>query len=225
MAGTANIGNLSLVLPSLSGIVTDHESGVILVGAVVTLTQGTTTCTATSGADGYHFTAGAACPLTAGPATVTVSLKGYQDAVAAPTILDSGPTVQDLALSTADLLITKSDGKTSAQPGEVLNYVLSIENQGDIAATGVVVTDTLPAYLTYVADNAGVTPAALGGGVYAWALADLAPGATVSFTLQAQVATSLPDGTTRLANYAKVSAATSRIGTGPTTKSQTSTMW
>ena len=65
------------------------------------------------------------------------------------TILDIGPTTQNLALGTADVLITKDDGKSTVAPGEPLDYVIALVNQGSITATGIVVTDTLPLYLEY----------------------------------------------------------------------------
>jgi len=203
VAGDANTGNLTLVRPSLSGVVTDLGSSVALVGATVTMTQGSEVCTTTVGAGGaYGFVAGAGCNLTAGPASVSAALTGYQSVMAAPAILDTGPTQQDLALGTADVLITKDDGKSTVAPGERLDYVIALVNQGSITATGIIVTDTLPAYLEYV----GASPSAANSapGVYVWTPADLTPGNMVSFTLQARVAISLPDGATRLGNYANL---------------------
>ena len=207
-AGAANIGNLTLVRPSLSGIVTDLGSGVTLVSATVTITQGVTVCTAATGAGGaYSFEAGAACALTAGPATVTVAAKGYQATTAAPTILDSGPTTQNLALATADLLITKSDRQTTAQPGEILDYQIAIVNQGTLTATGIIVTDTLPAFTSYFSDTTGVAAAIPSANVYAWRLpTELAPGESTAFTLRARVAVSLPNGATTLLNYVTLTA-------------------
>lgn len=205
VAGAANIGNLTLVQPSLSGFVTDLGSGVPLVGAVVTMTQGSEVCTTTVAEGGlYRFVAGVGCALAPGPATVVASLRGYQNAAATPTILDTGPTFHDLAPGTADLLILKDDGKNTVAPGELLDYVITLINQGSITGAGVIVTDTLPAYLEYVASSPPASnPAA---GIYVWTPADIAPGEIVSFTLQARVAISLPDGVIGLSNYANLTA-------------------
>jgi uncharacterized repeat protein (TIGR01451 family) len=209
MAGAANSGNLTLVRPSLRGAVIDLGSGVALVGATVTITQGANVCTTTTETGGaYSFVAGAACGLTSGPATVAAATTGYQTTTATPTLLDSGSTTQNLALATSDLLITMSDGQTTAQPGAVLDYLLTVVNQGNITATSVIITDTLPTYLAYVDDDASVAPTTNPeADIYAWALGDLAPSATLSFTLRAQVAISLPDGATNLANYANLTTA------------------
>ena len=208
-AGAANSGNLTLVRPSLSGAVTDLGSGVALVGATVTITQGATVCTATTASGGaYSFVAGAACALTSGPATVSAATTGYQTTAATPTLLDSEPTTQNLALATTDLLITMSDGQTTVQPGAVLDYLVTVVNQGNITATSVIVTDTLPTYLAYAEDDASVEPTTNpGSAIYAWAFGDLAPSAALSFTLRAQVAISLPNGATSLTNYANLTTA------------------
>ncbi|MCX6032418.1 MAG: carboxypeptidase regulatory-like domain-containing protein [Chloroflexi bacterium] len=204
-AGVTNVQDLALVRPSLSGVVTDLGTGVPLVGATVTLTQNSTTCTTTTGAGGaYSFVAGTACNFTAGAATVTASQTRYQDASASPTILSAGPTTQDLALGTTDLLITKTDSQTVAEPGDTLSYVLTVVNNGSITADAVTLKDVLPAYLTYVSDDSGVTPVESPAGTWTWSLGSLAKDASKTFTVQAKLASSLPDGTTALSNYAKV---------------------
>ncbi|MBI4934401.1 MAG: DUF11 domain-containing protein [Actinobacteria bacterium] len=49
-----------------------------------------------------------------------------------------------------DMAITKTDGVTTARPGDTLAYVLEVHNHGTQAATGVTVTDTLPTGVTFV---------------------------------------------------------------------------
>lgn len=211
VAGASTTQNLVLTPLSLTGVVTDLGTGVPIVGATVTFTQGATTCSATTGAGGaYTFTHGTACPLLAGPASVSAAFVGYEAAGATPTILATGPTTQNLALGTADLVVTKTDGVSEAHPGETLSYVLTVVNNGSITAYGITLDDTLPTYTTYVSDDSGVSPTPPGSGVlyYRWALGSLAPGATKSFTLQALVASTLPDGTTGLSNYAYVNTTT-----------------
>jgi uncharacterized repeat protein (TIGR01451 family) len=211
VAGVTNIQDLTLVRPSLSGVVIELGAGVPLVGATVTLTQGANTCTTTTGAGGaYSFVAGTGsptCNFTAGAATVSAAQTNYQSATAYPAILSTGPTTQNLPLSTADLLITKTDGQTVAQPGETLNYVITIVNNGTLTANSVTLTDTLPTYLSYKswATNDSEIEVGSSANPYTWALGNLAAGASKSITLTAMVTTSLPNGTTALSNYANVS--------------------
>jgi len=203
-AGVTNSQDLALFRPSLSGVVTELVNGVPIVDATVTFTQGSTTCMTTTGAGGaYTFitTGGSACLLAAGAAKVTATVARYQDASATPTILSTGPTSQDLYMGTADLLITKSDSKTTVKPGETLSYVLTVVNNGSIAAASVILDDIFPSYLTYVSDDSGITKTESPSGTYHWTLgSSLAPGASWSFTVQARVASALPDGTTTISN-------------------------
>ena len=210
VAGATATQGLALAPVSLGGVVTDLGTGVPVVGATVELRQGAVTCTATTGAGGtYFFEHTATCPIVAGAATVTASATGYQDASASPTILSTGPTTQDLAMGTADLLITKTDGKTTAQPGETLVYTIAIVNQGSVAAAGIDIRDTVGSHLTLVSDDSGLTRNDLGGGVYQWTgAADLPVGGSLTFHVTIEVASALPDGTTSLSNYVKATTTT-----------------
>ncbi len=213
-AGVTNVQDLALVRPSLSGVVTDLGTGVPILGATVTVTQGATVCTTTTGAGGaYSFTAGVGdpvCNITSGAATITASAARYQTVSHAPvTILATGPTTKDLGLGTADLLIMKDDGKTTVQPGETLSYVLTVVNNGSITAENVKMVDTLPAYLSYVSASGtgwGCSPNGTSTIITCTVnTGSIAEGVSMSVTLVAKVATTLPDGTTRITNYAHVS--------------------
>lgn len=57
-------------------------------------------------------------------------------------------TITNDDLPTADLSITKSDGSATYTPGGSATYVITVSNAGPDAATGVVVTDNLPAGVT-----------------------------------------------------------------------------
>jgi LPXTG-site transpeptidase (sortase) family protein len=86
-----------------------------------------------------------------------------------------------------DLVITKDDGFTVASPGQVITYTLTISNVGTQDATGVVVTDTLPANTTFVsASDSGAYNNITG--VVTWPAFDLAAGApAVTRTVTIQV--------------------------------------
>ncbi|MBN1147026.1 MAG: DUF11 domain-containing protein, partial [Anaerolineales bacterium] len=53
--------------------------------------------------------------------------------------------------------IQKSDGLTNVEPGDTLTYTLQIQNSGSAAATNVVITDVLPAYVTPIGATTPVT--------------------------------------------------------------------
>ncbi|MFN8499639.1 MAG: isopeptide-forming domain-containing fimbrial protein [Anaerolineae bacterium] len=55
--------------------------------------------------------------------------------------------------ASVDLVLTKSDGGITAQPGDVVQYTLSYRNVGDRDAVGVKITETVPAHSTFDAAN------------------------------------------------------------------------
>ncbi len=54
-----------------------------------------------------------------------------------------------------NLNVTKTDGRSSANVGDTLNYTISITNSTNVAATNVTVTDSLPSGLTNVSAGNG----------------------------------------------------------------------
>lgn len=75
---------------------------------------------------------------------------------AAQAICDFAFQVVNLPCSLeADLALTKSVAPTSVAPGDNAVFTLTVTNNGPSNATNVVVTDTLPAGLTYVSNDCG----------------------------------------------------------------------
>jgi uncharacterized repeat protein (TIGR01451 family) len=106
------------------------------------------------------------------------------------------------AVSAPVLSFTKSANLASALPGNALTYTLTYTNSGPGAATGVTVTDTLPAELTYVTGTSfpGSIPLVVGstGGspnrqILTWTVGSVAgSGTTGSISFQALVASPYP---------------------------------
>lgn len=208
VAASTTIQDLMLQHVTLDGVLTDLGSGVPIAGATITVTQGAVTCVTTTGEGGtYHF-GYPDCPLVAGPATVSAAATGYEDASSGTAILALGPTLQDLAAGNANLLVTKDDAQTVVVPGQVVDYTITIVNLGSVAALGVTLQDTLPSHMSYLGDGSGTTPVEFPAGTLTWTLGSLAPGASLAFVVSLRVADSLPDGTTRLPNYAWVTTTT-----------------
>jgi uncharacterized repeat protein (TIGR01451 family) len=65
-----------------------------------------------------------------------------------PASANNSATDIDTLLPAADLSITKSDGRTTASPAQVITYTIVVFNAGPNAANGATVTDTVPASLT-----------------------------------------------------------------------------
>jgi LPXTG-site transpeptidase (sortase) family protein len=100
-----------------------------------------------------------------------------------------------------DLAITKNDGVTIVSPGATLTYTLTVENIGDQDATGVEVTDTIPANTAFVSASAGGTES---GGVVSWPAFDLDAGDTTTFTVTVDVDDPFPVGVSTIVNTAHV---------------------
>ena len=99
----------------------------------------------------------------------------------------------------ADLAVGKS-GPTSVVAASNFTYTVSVTNLGPSQASGVVVTDTLPASVTFVSASGGGVNA---GGVVNWSLGALANGAVSNLTLTVKAPAS-----GSITNTAKVSSGT-----------------
>jgi len=111
-----------------------------------------------------------------------------------PTIISSQPVI--IHINNAVLTITKTADKVNYNVGETVIYNIDVLNNGPDTATNVVVTDTLPAGLTFgTATNGG----SYNAGVITWSLASLAQGihfnpsftATVNTGTQGQTITNI----------------------------------
>ncbi len=98
-----------------------------------------------------------------------------------------------------DLELVKDVDPSSVSVGDESVFKISVINQGPDDATGVVVTDTLPAGLTYVTDSGDGSYDSASG---VWTIGDLAVGASVSMTLTVTV-----DEAGSFTNEAEVTAA------------------
>lgn len=85
----------------------------------------------------------------------------------------------------ADLAVTKTaDATGTVYPGDQITYTIDVVNNGPSDATGVTVTDNLPATVAYVSDTCGGTHTA---GTWTWAIGGLANTASVSCDVVVEV--------------------------------------
>ena len=89
----------------------------------------------------------AAVPDASGQITNTATVGGNQPDPTPGNNEDEEPTTVE---PEADLAVVKSDNPDPVVAGETLTYTLVARNNGPSAATGVRVTDTLPAEVTLV---------------------------------------------------------------------------
>lgn len=115
----------------------------------------------------------------------------------------------NLQFNGAELSITKSDGGITTAPGNNVTYTLNYSNYGNIAATNVLLRETVPADTTYdSANNAtawicGLNPAPAGTSC-TFSLGTLAAGANGSVTFVVTVANPLAASVTQLSNTATI---------------------
>ncbi|WP_457668343.1 isopeptide-forming domain-containing fimbrial protein [Thiolapillus sp.] len=118
----------------------------------------------------------------------------------------------------ADLRITKTDDIDPVGAGATVTYTLQVFNDGPSDAVGVVVTDTLPAGMTFVASSGCDNDPS---GVPGCNLGNMAAGTSKSYTVQATV----DQGTTgTLTNTASVSSSTPDPNTGNNTATEPTTV-
>jgi len=97
--------------------------------------------------------------------------------------LETAPVVND-----ADLSVSKSDAPDPAVAGEPLTYTLDVDNNGPDIALDVVVTDTLPAGVSFVSGSPGCSAS---GSIVTCELGNLASGDSRTLTINVLIAADL----------------------------------
>ncbi|MER5864774.1 isopeptide-forming domain-containing fimbrial protein [Kitasatospora sp. NPDC002040] len=114
-----------------------------------------------------------------------------------------GPGPNPPAPVKADVAIAKKAASaTLVAPGETFDYTVTVTNNGPSQASGLVVTDALPAVLKFVSSPEGCT--AVGQNVTCPKLATLAAKASKAFTIKVQLDPAYSGDGTDVKNQAKV---------------------
>ncbi len=100
----------------------------------------------------------------------------------------------------SDLHITKTVTESSAAIGDTVHYTINVLNTGNVLTTGTMVTDDLSEHLTFVSASHEGT---LTDGIVTWALNDLSKGDSLSLSLEAIIAETMP-ANADLVNTARV---------------------
>jgi len=134
---------------------------------------------------GSSVTYTATCTIS-GSATGTLdNTATVSSATPDPNPANNSATDSDGITASADLRLTKTlNGGGSVTVGSNVTFTLTVTNDGPSAATGVVVTDTLPAGLTYVSNTCGATFASP---TLTWNVGALAVAASATCNLTATV--------------------------------------
>lgn len=96
------------------------------------------------------------------------------------------------ALAAVDLVVNNSDAGSDPTPaGGIVTYTVRVDNNGSTTATGITLSDTLPAGTSYVGTStpAGVTCGTPSGGVLNCSLGSLAAAGNVTVSIQVRAPT------------------------------------
>ena len=120
--------------------------------------------------------------------------------------LDNTATDSTPVVAAVDLVLTKDDGGVSVAPNGTVVYTLSYQNQGNLDATGVFITETIPSGATF--DAANSDPAWLetvpGSGIYVFSIGSLNAGASGSVDFAVTVSSPVVAGLDALQNSATI---------------------
>jgi uncharacterized repeat protein (TIGR01451 family) len=236
-ANSGNIGAAGVVLTETVPANTTFNSGASTAGWVcVPNNNAGSICTLAigslvggSGPQNATFAVNVVNPLPAGTTQIsnTASIADNGANGADPTPGNNSGSDTTPVNAAPDFSITKSDSGASVTTGGTVSYTLTYANSGNIGATGVVLTDTVPANTTF---NSGASTA---GWVClpnnnAGSICTLAIGALVggsgpqNATFAVNVAASVPGGTTQISNTASI-ADNGANGADPTPGNNSST--
>ncbi len=114
---------------------------------------------------------------------------------------DDNEASDEINVRMTDLTIVKASDRQAVLEGQTVTFTLDWRNNGPQDAVAAVVTDTLPAGLSYV--SATPAPATIAGQVLTWNLGNLSVGASGTITVSATVNTGTSGQT--LVNTARIS--------------------
>ncbi|PYT16814.1 MAG: hypothetical protein DMF51_03810, partial [Acidobacteria bacterium] len=104
----------------------------------------------------------------------------------------SGTAITTTVTSAPVLTVSATDAPDPVAAGGTITYTLSYSNSGNSGATGVILSDTVPANTTFVSAAGG---GSLAAGVVTWSIGSVAAGTSGSVTLTLRVNTPLANGT------------------------------
>jgi uncharacterized repeat protein (TIGR01451 family) len=134
---------------------------------------------------GSSVTNTATCSINPGATGTLANTATISSAVSDPNPANNSATDTDTFAASADLSLTKTLTTSGViHVGDNVVFALTVTNSGPGNATGVVVTDTLPAGLTYVSNSCGATFASP---TLTWNVGALAASASATCNLTATV--------------------------------------
>jgi len=193
-----------------------NASGVVItdvIPATLTIVSATSaSATANTVGNTVTFTVGNLNSGSTATATIVVSVNDITITTVANTATvtstetdsnnaNNSSTTNTAVTPVADLRIAKTDSVDPVIAGGTMSYTLTVTNDGPSAATNVVVTDVLPADLTFNSATASQGTVANASGTVTANLGNLANGASATVTINVTVS---PSATGTISNTATV---------------------
>ena len=150
-------------------------------------------------------------PVPAGVTSLINQTEAHDDGSAGPDPTPGNNTATDVDVLDAgpDLVITKDDGVNIVSPGTLLVYAIRYDNVGDQDATGVEITETVPAETTF--DAAASLPTvwscsdgSTGGTPCTLTIGALAAGTGGNLTFAVRILDPVAPGTTQIVNTVSI---------------------
>lgn len=184
-------------------------SGVSFVSAVpgsptCTNAGQTVTCNLGSLANGAFTSVSIVATVAAGATGSLSNTASVASAATDPNGANNSASESTAVNTSADLSVAKTDSADPAVAGGSLTYTVTVTNNGPSTATGVSLTDTLPAGVTFVSSTPGSPTCTESGGTVTCNLGTLAPGST-SVSIDVSIA---PSTTGTITNTATATATT-----------------
>ena len=119
-----------------------------------------------------------------------------------PDPTDNADNDVDTINAVPNLVITKTDGGITSTPGGTIVYTLTYSNDGDQDATGVVITESVPANTSFnsAASDTGWTENPAGSGTYEFNVGNLPVGTVGTVTFAVTVDSIVPSGVSQIDN-------------------------
>jgi len=218
--GYSNTGNASATSVILTDTLPASTTFVSATGGG-TLSAGTVTWSAGTLAAGASGSVQMVVRVNSPLANGTIITNGTYNIDSAQTTPVSGAAVTTTVTSAPVLTISKTDAPDPVNAGGNITYTIGYSNTGNMNASGVVITDALPANTSFVSATGGGTHTA---GTVTWSIGPLNAGASGSVQMVARVNSPLANGSTITnASYAIDSVETSPVGGGAVTTTVTAT--
>ena len=141
------------------------------------------TCNLGSLADGAERDCRDQGPHRHDPGTIT-NQAGVSSDIGDPAASNNSASAETTVNAAADLSLSKTDSPDPLSAGDLLTYTLTVHNAGPQSATGVSLTDTLPADVTFVSATPSQGSCSQASGTVDCALGTLANGASASVEIQ-----------------------------------------